>query len=246
MLAPCILVLAAAACSGRSVLTSTSTPHAGTALSPTPTVPPEDGTGDFRPLASCQDYQDDLAKILNRVDVVIVNNAPLQDYVSGKSGASCQLTANGTGLDFESPWAVADAVKEMLAGRGWQTDIRYQADGSTGTGVGFRKDNSLCLLSVNWQPSPDVDCPADWPLSACNLAPEQQLYEITLNCAQIVSSIPLDVPSVAPEVAEDEQNSAQFLKLTLRPAQVEYDFRHAGFSQVSDNVPDLITQFKVE
>ena len=209
------LVLAAAACSGRSVLTPTSTPRAETAPSPTPTVPPEDGTGDFRPLALCQDYQDDVAKILNQVDVVIVNNVPFQDYVSGKSRASCQLAASGTGLEFESPWVVAGAVTEMLAGRGWQPDIRYQADGPTGTGVGFRKDSSLCLLSVNWQPSPDVDCPVDWPLSACNLTPEQQLYELTLNCTQ------------------DEQNSAQLLKLTLRPAQDEYDLEEARLGNVT-------------
>jgi len=212
MIVLCLLVFTAAACSGRLVLTPTATPRAET---PTPTSPAEDATGGFQAVASCQDYQDDLAKILNQVDVVIVNKVPFHDYVSGKSGTSCQLTANGTGLDFESPWAVADAVKEMLAGQGWQPDIRYQADGPTGTGVGFRKDSSLCLLSVNWQPSPDVDCPADWPLSACNLTPAQRLYELTLNCAQ------------------DEQNSAQLLKLTLRPAQDAYDLEEAKLGNVT-------------
>jgi hypothetical protein len=215
MFAPYMLLLALAACSSRLVSTPTLTPRAESAPSPTQTSSAEDTTGDFQSLTSCQDYQDDLAKILNRVEVVIGNNAPFQDYVTGKSGTSCQLTAMGTGVDFESPWAVADAVKEMLAGRGWQPDIRYQADGPTGTGVGFRKDNRLCLLSVNWQPSPDVDCPDDWPLSACNLAPQQQLYELNLNCGQHGTT------------------GAQLLKLTLRSAQGTYDLAEARAGNVT-------------
>jgi hypothetical protein len=219
-----------------SMLVIILTACSGPAASFTPTRPStalaEAVTGDFQPLASCQDYLDDLAKILNR-EVVSANKVPFHDYVSGKSGVSCQLTVSGTGVEIESPWVVADAVTEMLAGQGWQTDIRYQADGPTGTGVGFRKDNSLCLLSVNWQPSPDVDCPADWPLSACNLTPEQQLYELTLNCAQGVSSLPVSVAAVPPEAAEAEQYGAQLLKLTLRPAKEGYDLEEARLGNVT-------------
>lgn len=235
-----MLVLAVAACGG-PVLTPVSTFPAGTPLPPTvtspsltpglasprPTAPAEEAAGDFQPLISCEDYRDDLVKTLNQVEVVIENNVRFQDYVSGKRGTGCQLTANGTGADFESPWSVADAVKEMLEAQGWQIDIRYQADGPTGTGVGFRKDSGLCLLGANWQPSPDVDCPEDWPLSSCNMAPEQQLYEIFLNCAQSASGAPTTVPTVTPGVAEAEQNDAQILKLTLRPAKDVYGLEEA-------------------
>jgi hypothetical protein len=122
---------------------------------------------------------------------VAAAEASFQDY-TGKTGTGCQATATGTGLDFESFAVVADNLKGMLETRGWQEDSMYAADGPTGTAIGFRKGDGLCLLNVGWEPSGDANCPQDQPISACQLAPEQQLYTIVLNCAQEIS----------PEVAE--------------------------------------------
>jgi hypothetical protein len=42
---------------------------------------------------------------------------------------------------------------------------------------------ALALISAQWAPSPDAKCPADQPISACNLTPEQKLYTITIQVA---------------------------------------------------------------
>ena len=111
--------------------------------------------------------------------------APFQDHVSGKTGTGCQATATGTGLDFDDFWSVVEDLKGMLAAHGWQEDIRYMADGPTGTGGGFHKDSGLCLLMVGWEPSEDANCPSDEPIGLCELSPEQKLYTIMLNCAEV-------------------------------------------------------------
>jgi tetratricopeptide (TPR) repeat protein len=158
--------------------TATAVPEA-----PTATAAPE-AEGALQPLSPsmCDDLSNAMAQALG-VDVATAE-APFQDYVSGKAGTGCQATATGTGLDFENFMVVADTLREMLGYQGWQEDFMYAADGPTGTGTGFRRAGALCLLTVGWEPSEDANCPQDQPISACQLAPEQQLYTIELNCAQ--------------------------------------------------------------
>ena len=132
--------------------------------------------------AACSDLANAMAQTLG-VEVATAE-ARFQDYIGGKTGAGCQTTATGTGLDFNDFWSVAEDLKGMLEAQGWQEEISYMADGPTGTGGGFRKDNGLCLLMVGWEPSEDADCPTDKPIGLCELSPEQKLYTIELNCAQ--------------------------------------------------------------
>jgi hypothetical protein len=122
--------------------------------------------------------------------------APFEDYTTGKAGKGCQATATGTGLNFENLAVVADNLRGMLETRGWQEDSMYAADGPTGTATGFRKGDGLCLLNVGWEPSQDANCPQDQPISACQLAPEQQLYTIVLNCAQEISPEVVELKSM--------------------------------------------------
>ncbi len=121
---------------------------------------------------------------------VVTEQAPFQDYIGGGFGVGCQMTARGSGLDFESFPVVAEALKAMLGEGGWEEDIQYAADGPTGTASGLRQANGLCLMRVNWNPAEDANCPADQPIAVCDLAPEQKLYEIVLHCAQDRSAGP--------------------------------------------------------
>ncbi len=141
--------------------------------------------GTYKPLdpAACSDLADGVSETVG-VKAETEQTA-FDDYVSNETGTGCQATAAGTGADFESVPAVASALSEMLEARGWEEDMQYNADGPTGTATAFHLENALCLLHVGWEPSEDADCPSDQPISACELAPEQQLYTATLNCAQI-------------------------------------------------------------
>ncbi len=99
------------------------------------------------------------------------------------SGTSCQLVAKGNGTQFKDVGDVALDLRTLLEERGWTADIRYTADGPTGSRTGFRKDNSVALVSAGWTPTPDVQC--EGPIAGCNIAKEQQLVTVTLEVAAI-------------------------------------------------------------
>ncbi len=107
--------------------------------------------------------------------------APFFDAIRQEGGRGCQLTATGTGADFSSPRAVADALKAALVG--WEEDMQYAADGPTGAGIGLTRDAALLLILAEWTPDPAAKCPNDQPISACKLTPEQQLYTVTVQAA---------------------------------------------------------------
>lgn len=107
--------------------------------------------------------------------------APFFDYLSQEGGSGCQLTATGTGVDFDSPSAVVDTLKALFAG--WQEEMLYAAGGPTGAGIGMTRDDALLLIMAHWTPDPTANCPVDQPISACELTPEQRLYTVTIQAA---------------------------------------------------------------
>lgn len=141
-----------------------------------------------------------------------IQEAPFTDYARAGSGVGCLIEATGTGADFESPWKIADDLRAVLDAQDWFEDILYLADGPTGTAAGFWRDDHLCLLSAGWQPEDEADCPADQPISECELEPEQQWYTIGLHCARAVfgatpqptsTPLPTPTPTPTPKVEED-------------------------------------------
>lgn len=109
-------------------------------------------------------------------------NAPFTDPVSGETGAGCTLTANNT---HDQTFDQATIMSLLLNSfQGWEVQNAYQADGPTGTATALTRDMALMLVSVNWSPAPGIECPADQPISACNLTPEQKSYTIQIQVAQ--------------------------------------------------------------
>ena len=110
------------------------------------------------------------------------SEAPLSDPVTGASGTGCQSTITGTGAQFGSPSAVVNELGSMLVGEGFVADPMLAADGPTGTSMGYRKDNEICVASAIWTPAESANCPQDAPITTCSLTPEQKIYTVTLNC----------------------------------------------------------------
>jgi hypothetical protein len=167
-------------------LSPTPLPPTPTAV-PSPTAVPTVSAGGLKPLesAACGDLAKAIGQALG-VETSLAE-APFQDYVTGQAGTGCQMAVAGAGWDFA---AVTKSLWAMLAAQGWQEDTMYDADGPTGAVRGFRQGGGLCLLTVEWKPSPDANCPSDKPISDCQLKPEQKLYSVSLNCAQGASSQP--------------------------------------------------------
>lgn len=165
------------------IATPTPIPPTATAV-PTAVPAPTNVPSELQPLSNieCSDLAEAMSQALGIAGET--TEAPVEDYVNQKVGSGCQTMITGTGLDFESVEVVDRAVRGMIQAQGWYEDIRYGGGGPTGQITGFRQANKLCQLLVGWEPSEDADCPSDQPIFTCELAPEQQLYTIILNCAQ--------------------------------------------------------------
>ncbi|MBN2385390.1 MAG: hypothetical protein JXB85_00090 [Anaerolineales bacterium] len=116
------------------------------------------------------------------VEVAVVTDAPFTDPLSGDSGSACQITAEGSGLSVAQFWAAAQQLQEKFD-FDWDPDPAYAASGPTGASGAFRKWNALCLWEASWQPVPQAECPADQPITVCELTPEQVLYHFLVQCA---------------------------------------------------------------
>lgn len=129
----------------------------------------------------CQILLEDATRSLGLTFTMQVGTA-FTDYVSEETGTSCSLTANTNGVFISD---ASDAVTKLVNGFvGWEEQTAYQAGGPTGAATGLTRDAGLILISVHWQPSAEVTCPADQPIDACPLTPEQKIYTVTIQTAQ--------------------------------------------------------------
>ena len=119
---------------------------------------------------------------------VTIGEALIIDPPTGATGTGCQVTAAGTGEQFQGPAALANRLGNMLEDQGWTADPMLAAGGPSAIDLGYRKGEQLCWASAGWQPDASANCPKDQPISTCQVTPEQQLYTVTLNCAQSMGS----------------------------------------------------------
>lgn len=121
---------------------------------------------------------------------VTQSEVDLIDPSTGATGPGCRAGATGTGVDFTSPDAVIKAITAVLVGGGWEEDMMLASGGPTGMGSGFRSRDLVCLATAIWHPGPAASCPADKPISECQVPPDQQMYTVTLDCAQEAAGAP--------------------------------------------------------
>lgn len=138
----------------------------------------------------CQMLREEASRALG-VDFALQDRAPFLDALAGEAGQGCRLRAFGSGSQFASPQAVVQALVGS-AGQGWTEQPAYQADGPTGSGAALTRDMGLMLILAEWKPAMGVECPADQPIAACNLTPEQMEYRIQIDVAQYRAAFSLD------------------------------------------------------
>ena len=121
---------------------------------------------------------------------VVIESAPFSDRVTGGTGTACRIHATGNGLSYDMGGPYGTLV-QLLTSQNWTEDsLNYGAGGPTGMATGFRRFGSLGLLSVTWRPSEDASCPTDQPIGACDLLPEQKLFDVTFDIADVVVYTP--------------------------------------------------------
>jgi hypothetical protein len=107
---------------------------------------------------------------------------PFTDPLSGETGSGCVLTATGTGADFSDPHQVIANLTDAYLG--WDEQPAYQASGPTGEATGMTREMGLMLISAEWLPATEAECPTDQPIASCDLKPEEKLYTIQIQAAQ--------------------------------------------------------------
>jgi hypothetical protein len=66
---------------------------------------------------------------------------------------------------------------------------------------GYRYGDQICWASAGWQPDAATSCPADQPISACNVPPEHQSYTVTLDCGmEVPVGAAIDESGGSPEI----------------------------------------------
>jgi hypothetical protein len=145
-------------------------------------APETTGRPQFAPTAVCAQLRDDLVR--QYAYDVTLTEAQVQDPQTGASGPSCRLGISGSAAELGPFLDVAEKLRTLFTSQGWSEDQSYLADGPTGTASAYRKGDVLARATVDWQPAPEASCPADQPISGCDLTPEQQLLKITLDLTQ--------------------------------------------------------------
>ncbi len=135
-----------------------------------------------------QSLREALSRAARRPAAVQVTQSevPMTDPASGASGTACRAMSTDNGLQYSSPDQIMTQITAVMTGGGWTEDPQMAADGPTGTGKGFRNGTQVCQAVTGWEPGPAASCPADQPISECNVPAAQKIYTTTLDCAQTV------------------------------------------------------------
>lgn len=133
-------------------------------------------------LADCDALKAEIEATLNAP--AVIEEVEITDNTTGQTGPACQITLTGTGETFGNFLEVAAQLDSLLTAQGWAQDIAFLADGPTGTAAGYRLDEQLALVSVDWEPTEEANCPADEPIVSCELTPAQQAFTITVQMGQ--------------------------------------------------------------
>jgi hypothetical protein len=156
-------------------------------LMPTPTPVQVEPKGSFIPYPAedCERLRANFEQTLGAP--VVIENTVFNDRITGGTGNACRVHAAGTGATYSMAGGPFNTLLSLMPTLGWtEDDLNYGAAGPTGMATGYHKGGALGLLSVGWHPSEDASCPKDQPISACNLTPEQKIYDITFDAADMV------------------------------------------------------------
>ena len=104
------------------------------------------------------------------------------DLANGAEGRSCHIAGSAANQNVASP---RDLVTKIAAAfSAWRDDPSRDADAPDGSTRGFLSGNRIAELDVSWEPGPGVTCSDKQPLSACNVAPQQKLWNIVVDIVE--------------------------------------------------------------
>jgi hypothetical protein len=103
------------------------------------------------------------------------------DVVGHAEGRACHITGSASNLSV----AGAADLMTKLAGAfaDWREDPARAESGADSAEKGFTRGASIATVEVSWEPGPGVTCSDKQPLSACQISPQQKLWNVVIDAA---------------------------------------------------------------
>jgi hypothetical protein len=103
------------------------------------------------------------------------------DVVSRAEGRACHIAGSASNLN------VASAADLMIKLAGvfsdWREDPARAEGNADGAEKGFTRGSSIATVEVSWEPGPGASCSDKQPLSACQISPQQKLWNVVIDAA---------------------------------------------------------------
>jgi len=136
------------------------------------------------PVEKCAGIREAFAKALN-VRAGLQMSTAFVDYLKKDVGHCCRVTARESGARFEGMGEVLSKVGKALRDLGWTEDPAYASTGPLGTMAGFRRHKELIIFRIIREPAEGVGLLEKTQPSLDSLLPEDLVYTITLDCAEL-------------------------------------------------------------
>jgi hypothetical protein len=132
------------------------------------------------PAGECQNFA---VQIQNAIGFAAkASEDDFTDLTDNSDGRSCHISASASGQSFAAPANLLAGIAKVFPG--WTDDPARGADGPSGAEKGFVNGSRIATVDVSWEPGPGVTCSDKEPLSACNIQPQQKLWNVTVDIIQ--------------------------------------------------------------
>jgi hypothetical protein len=104
------------------------------------------------------------------------------DLLDGAEGRSCHIAGSAANQSYGAPGELMAKVAAVFSA--WRDDPARSADGPGGTEKGFVSGSRIATVEISWEPGPGANCSDKAPLSACNITPQQKMWNVIVDIVE--------------------------------------------------------------
>jgi hypothetical protein len=132
------------------------------------------------PAADCQKFAAQLQEAAGFA--MKASEDDFTDLADGSEGRSCHISGSASDQAFASPADLVAKISKVFAD--WRDDPNRAAEGPGGAEKGYVSGDRIASVDVSWEPGPGVVCSDKQPLSACNILPQQKLWNAVIDIVE--------------------------------------------------------------
>lgn len=104
------------------------------------------------------------------------------DLTSNTDGRSCHIAGSASNLGVANPAELIGQLAKIFPG--WTSEAARDAEGPSGGEKGYVNGNRIATIEVSWEPGPGASCSDKESLSACNISPQQKLWNVVIDVVE--------------------------------------------------------------